>query len=175
MKGSPMNDLTGDTEALVRSLADRVTLIEDKLAISELMTAYGPAVDSGSADAVAALWTADGVYDVDTGVMRGHDEIVAMVRSTAHQSWIQGGCGHILEPGHTLVDGDSAVSTCKSQLIIRDGDSFKVLRVTATRWELAKIDGRWKVTKRISRVLDGRAEARELLAADGAAHRTPRG
>ena len=43
-----MNDLTPDTEALVRSLAQRVALLEDKLAITELMTAYGPAIDSGS-------------------------------------------------------------------------------------------------------------------------------
>ena len=160
-----MNDLTPDTEALVRSLAQRVALLEDKLAITELMTAYGPAIDSGSAEAVARLWTEDGVYDVDTGVMRGHAEITAMVRSQAHQSWIEGGCGHVLEPGHTRVDGTTAVSTCKSQLIIRDGDSFKVHRVTATRWNLEKIDGQWKVTLRTSRVLDGRAEARDLLAA----------
>lgn len=159
-----MTDRTAETEALVRSVAQRVALLEDKLAITELMTAYGPAIDSGSVDAVARLWTEDGVYDVDTGVMRGHTEIKAMVRSQAHQAWIEGGCGHVLEPGHTVVDGDTAVSTCKSQLIIRDGDSFKVLRVTATRWELVKIDGLWKVTLRISRVLDGRPEARELLA-----------
>ncbi|MDH3022782.1 nuclear transport factor 2 family protein [Gordonia alkanivorans] len=160
-----MNETTNDPENLIRSLAERVAALEDKLAISELMTAYGPAIDSGSVEAVARLWTEDGVYDVDTGVMRGHAEIKAMVRSQAHQAWIDGGCGHILEPGHTRIDGDTAVSTCKSQLIIRDGDGFRVFRVTATRWELEKIDGQWKVRTRISRILDGRPEARDLLAA----------
>ena len=59
--------MTG-TEELVRALAERVTALEDKLAILELMTAYGPAIDSGSADAVARLWTEDGVYDVERAV-----------------------------------------------------------------------------------------------------------
>lgn len=160
-----MSDNTTEMETLVRSLTQRVTLLEDKLAITELMTAYGPAVDSGSAEAVARLWTEDGVYDVDTGIMRGHAEITAMVRSQAHRNWIEGGCGHVLEPGHIHIEGDTAVATCKSQLIVNDGDHFEVRRVTATRWELRKIDGQWKVTLRIGRLLDGRAEARDLLAA----------
>lgn len=153
-----------DTEKLLTALSERVTTLEDKLAILELMTAYGPAVDSGSAEAVARLWTENGVYDVDTGVMRGHAEITAMVRSHAHQRWIGRGCAHMLEPGHIRLDGDTAVATCKSQLIIHDDNGFRVHRITANRWELAKIDGEWKVTRRVNRLLDGGDEARELLA-----------
>ncbi|MFZ2175363.1 MAG: nuclear transport factor 2 family protein [Rhodococcus sp. (in: high G+C Gram-positive bacteria)] len=160
-----MTDTATDTHALIRALADRVTVLEDKLAIIELMTAYGPAVDSGSAEAVARLWAADGVYDVDTGLLRGHAEIIAMVQSKAHQGWIGAGCAHILEPGHILLDGDTAVATCKSQLIIREDDGFRVHRISANRWELAKIDGQWKVTRRTNRLLDGSEEARALLAA----------
>ncbi|QTJ66868.1 nuclear transport factor 2 family protein [Rhodococcus sp. ZPP] len=157
--------MTDTEKQLLQSLLGRVAVLEDKLAILELMTAYGPAIDSGSAEAVARLWTEDGVYDVDTGVLRGHAAITAMVQSQAHQGWIGGGCAHMLEPGHIRVDGDTAVATCKSQLIIRDEDGFRVHRITANRWELAKIDGVWKVTRRTNRLLDGREEARALLAA----------
>ncbi|RMI28563.1 nuclear transport factor 2 family protein [Nocardia stercoris] len=155
-----------DTAELVTQLAARVRTLEDKLAISGLMAAYGPAIDSGSADAVAALWTDDGVYDIDTGVLRGHAEIIAMVRSRAHQDFIAGGCAHLLEPGHIHVDGDTAVATGKSQLVLRGGDGFRVARITANRWEFARVGGEWKVTRRTSRLLDGRADARELLALD---------
>lgn len=156
-----------DTAALVRELADRVSQLEDKLAIVELMTSYGPAIDSGSADAVAKVWTEDGVYDVDVAVFSGHAEIIKMVRSDAHQGYIRGGCGHILEPGYVKIDGDAAVATCKSQLILKnpEADGFTVMRVTANRWEMRKINGEWKCVKRISRVLDGRPEAVALLAA----------
>ena len=156
-----------ETAALVRELAERVTQLEDRIAILNLMTSYGPAIDSGSAEAVAAVWTEDGVYDVDTAVYSGHDEIKAMVGSKSHQGFIAGGCGHILEPGYVKVDGDTAVATCKSQLILnnRDAPGFTVMRVTANRREMRKIDGAWKCVKRISRVLDGRADAVALLAA----------
>ncbi|MEU4311538.1 nuclear transport factor 2 family protein [Nocardia sp. NPDC024068] len=153
-----------DTAALVAQLAARVQHLEDTLAVTELLTAYGPAVDSGSAEAAARLWIEDGVYDVDTGIMRGHAEILAMVRSAPHQRLIRAGCAHILEPGHIRIDGETAVATNKSQLIAGGPDGFRVLRITANRWELVRVDGGWKVARRTSRLLDGRAEARDLLA-----------
>lgn len=150
----------------VEALEARVHTLDDKIAINDLITAYGPAVDSGCAEAVASLWTEDGVYDVDTGIMNGRKAIEAMVRSKAHQSWIGGGCGHLSEPLHVIVDGDTAVATGHTQLVIHNGDgTFRVHRVTANRWELVRQDGAWQVAKRTGRVLDGRSEARDLLAA----------
>lgn len=157
-----------DTDAIVRDLAKRVTELEDRIAILTLMTSYGPAIDSGSAEAVAAVWTEDGEYDVDSGVYSGHEGIKAMVASDSHQGFIAGGCGHVLEPGYVKIDGDTAVATCKSQLILNNPKAagYTVMRVTANRWELRKdASGAWKCTRRISRVLDGRADAIALLAA----------
>ncbi|MGF7121665.1 nuclear transport factor 2 family protein [Rhodococcus sp. TAF43] len=158
-----------DTAALVQSLVERVQLLEDKIAIQEIMTAYGPAVDSGDADRVGALFAEDGVYDVDMRIMRGRAEIMEMVRTRPHQDYIGGGCGHLLDPMNIRVEGDTAVATCHSQLIMNDdnSDGFRVWRVTANRWEFARIDGRWQITYRTGRVLDGRPEARDLLARAG--------
>ncbi|MFD6675646.1 nuclear transport factor 2 family protein [Rhodococcus zopfii] len=156
--------MTDPTE-LVEQLARRVELLEDTLAIQQIVTTYGPAVDSGSAEAVGALWTEDGVYEVDSGAYRGRDQIMAMVRSEAHQGYIHGGCGHMLDPLNIRVDGDTAVVICHSQLILNTDKGFRVQRVTANRWELVRMDGRWQVKLRIARVLDGRADARDLLAA----------
>ncbi|PTR31185.1 uncharacterized protein (TIGR02246 family) [Rhodococcus sp. OK519] len=158
-----------DTATLVQSLVERIELLEDKLAIQELITSYGPAVDAGRAEKVGALWTEDAVYDVDNHFMDGRDEIMAMVRGNAHQGLIHSGCGHLLDPIKIAVDGDRAVATCHSQLLRRnpDEDSFRVWRVTANRFELAKIGGEWKIQRRTSRVLDGRAEAPALLARAG--------
>lgn len=150
---------------LLQDLAARVDALEDRGAIVTLMTSYGPAIDAGDADAVAQVWTEDGEYDVDTGVMRGHDEIRAMVRGSMHQGFIQGGCAHILEPGSVEVTGDTAVATCKSLLVTADGAGgpFTVLRATANRWELVRVTGGWRCRRRIGRLLDGRPEARALL------------
>lgn len=157
-----------DSSALVESLIARVELLEDKLAITELLTAYSPAVDSGSADEVANLWLEDGVYDVDTGAMHGRGELRAMVKSDAHQHWIMNGAAHMMTPAHIRINGNEAVATCHSQLIIKDPENpkgFKVLRITANRWELVKNDGVWKVKLRTNSILDGRPEARAILAA----------
>lgn len=156
-----------DTARLLRELSDRVAYLEDRQAIVDLMTSYGPAIDSGSAEAVAHVWTDDGVYDVDTGIMRGHAEITAMVRGDQHQGLIAHGCAHVLEPGSVIIDGDTAVAGCKSLLILARADksAFTVVRATANRWEMVKTGGRWKCARRTSRVLDGRTEAPELLAA----------
>lgn len=164
------SDTAADTAALARQLSElteRVTHLEDRQAIIDLMTSYGPAIDAGCDEAVARVWTDDGIYDVDTGRMHGHADIAAMVRGDDHQRLIAGGCAHVLEPGSVLVDGDTAVATCKSLLILNrpNKNGFAVLRATANRWEMIKLNGQWKCRRRISRVLDGRTEARDLLAA----------
>jgi len=155
-----------DIEARLAALEDRVRLLEDHNAIMRLLCTYGPAVDSGSAETVAQLWTEDGVYDVDTGRMDGREQIAAMVRSDSHQKWINGGCGHVISPAHLTVTGDTAVATCHTQMILkRHGkDGYTVGRVTANRWELARTSDGWKVTTRTNRLLNGSPEARELLA-----------
>ncbi len=156
-----------DIETRLAQLEDRIALLEDHNAIMRLMYAYGPAVDSGSADTVAQLWTEDGVYDVDTGRLDGRAEIAAMVRSDAHQHWINNGCGHVISPAHITVTGDTAVATCHTQMILKrqSRDGYSVGRVTANRWEFARTAQGWKATLRTNRLLDGGAEARELLAA----------
>ncbi len=155
-----------NTARLLQDLSARVAALEDRQAITDLMASYGPAVDAGDPDAVATLWTDDGVYDVDTGVMHGRDEIAAMVVGERHQGYVRGGCAHILEPASVRVDGDTAVATGKSMLVTADGDGggFTVLRATANRWEFVRTADGWRCRRRIGRVLDGGRESREVLA-----------
>lgn len=158
-----------DTAELVASLLDRVRALEDKAAIQEVLTAYGPAVDAGDAEAVGRLWVENAVYDIDIRVMEGRDAITEMVRTAPHQDYIAEGCGHLLDPIHVRVDGDTAVATCHSMLLRRnpDEDSFRVWRVTANRFELVRTDGTWLIRRRTARLLDGSTAARELLGRTG--------
>ena len=52
-----------DIEKRLAALEAKVHDLEDQVALYQLMSAYGPLVDSGDADATAGLWTEDGVYD----------------------------------------------------------------------------------------------------------------
>ncbi|UVE94060.1 nuclear transport factor 2 family protein [Dietzia sp. B32] len=149
----------------------RLATAEDELAILRLLAAYSPRVDSGDAEGVAELWTEDGVYDVDTGVLEGHAGLVEMVHGDAHQGLIAHGCGHVPSLPVVLLDGDHAVATGYTQLVVRSSrpGRYTVLRVTASRWELERRgrvdapDRGWRVVLRTARAVTDDGEGRALL------------
>lgn len=146
----------------------RVEAMEDKWQILQLLSTYGPAVDSGSADAASELWQEDGVYDVDSGILDGRGDVKSMIEGELHQNFIMNGSAHMMSVPRIELCGDRAVATGHSQLVIkipRTEADFKVLRITANRWELVREGNHWRVSRRVGRLLDGRSDARELLAA----------
>jgi ketosteroid isomerase-like protein len=161
-------------EDRIAALEQRLRRVEDELAIGRLMASYGPLVDAGDADAVAGLWAEDGEYDVEGWHMRSRAEVAEMVRSPAHQGLIGGGSAHFLGPVRVEVDGDQAIAVCESILVQRNDNGssgYRVWRAGANHVMLRRTAAGWRIVKRISRQLDGSAEARDLLAAGVMGHR----
>jgi hypothetical protein len=157
---------SGDAlERRVAALEERLHAAEDRLEIQRLIAAYGPAVDSGRSAAAAALWTRDGAYDTYPAPARGTEAIAALFDADLHRSLVRGGCAHLQATPHIELDGDRAVATFHSLLLTRDEatDGFRVWRASANRCELTREPGGWRVQRRVNRVLDGGAEARDLL------------
>ena len=162
-----------DIEARLKALEARVHELEDQVQLYQIMSAYGPLVDSGDAEATSALWTEDGIYDWgggSSGVKQGaagaafnRAEIADMVRGEYHQAIIKGGSGHVIGLPHITVDGDAAVAISYSRLYRHDGDNFRIWRVGANRWEFVRTPEGWRVKRRINRVLTGDEEPRALL------------
>lgn len=160
------------TEARISDTLTRLDAAQDELAVLRILAAYSPRVDSGDAEGVAELWTEDGVYDVDTGVLEGHQGLTEMVRGDAHQGLIAHGCGHVPSLPLVLIDGDRAVATGYTQLVVRSSKPgrYTVLRVTASRWELERRgsadapDRGWRVVLRTARAVTDDGEGRALLA-----------
>jgi uncharacterized protein (TIGR02246 family) len=157
----------------IAALEARLLDLEDERDIGRLIATYGPLVDAGAAHEVADLWTEDGVYDVDEVYLEGHDQLAAMVRSRAHQAWIDAGCAHFVGPARVTVTGDTAIAVCHSLMVVRQDGEFVVRRATANHWALARTAEGWRVTRRTSRVLDGRAESPRLLAAGARGEAAP--
>jgi ketosteroid isomerase-like protein len=156
-----------ELQAAVAGLRDRVRLLEDHLQITQLVAQYGPAVDSGSADATAALWTDDGVFDAAGALeMHGHDEIAGMVHSDGHQDLIRHGCGHVLTVPHVVVHGDQAEGRSYALNIRWDPDTqrFWVARLSANTWRWVRTSDGWRIAHRVNANLDGTPEHRQLLA-----------
>lgn len=154
-----------DVRAAVEALDRRIAHLEDHVALSQLMMSYGPAVDSGSSEVAAALWTDDGVYDYDntTADLEGAAAIKAMVEGAQHQGYILSGCAHVVSMPYLQIDGDRAVGTCYSALNHHDGDGFRIGRITANRWEFVRTPEGWRVQRRTNRILNGEEEPRALL------------
>lgn len=174
-EASRLDSLEARLTSLESRLGDahaRLATAEDELAILRILAAYSPRVDSGDAEGVAELWTEDGVYDVDTGVLNGHEGLIEMVRGDAHQGLIAHGCGHVPSLPVVLLDGDRAVATGYTQLVVRSSKPgrYTVLRVTASRWELERRgpvqapDRGWRVVLRTARAVTDDGEGRQLLA-----------
>jgi hypothetical protein len=156
-----------ELRATVETLAAKVRALSDQVEIMQLVAQYGPAVDSGSGEAAAGLWTEDGTFDAVPHLrMRGRDDIAGMVSGDGHQSLIRGGCGHVLTMPHIVVDGDHATGRSHALNIRWDADAgrFWVARVSANTWRWVRTPQGWRICERINANLDGTAAHREMLA-----------
>jgi hypothetical protein len=163
------------------ALEKRLRQLEDERDISQLIASYGPFVDSANADGAAALWDADGSYDVEGWRMNTSDDVHAMVSSPSHRELVAGGCCHFLGPAVVTVNGDSAVAVCESLVLLRSGQAaqdridceawcsapgeYVVWRATANHFALSHRDDQWRITARTSRLLNGKPGAHALLTA----------
>jgi ketosteroid isomerase-like protein len=152
-----------DLRQQVADLARRVRALEDELAIHRQIVRYGFAVDRGDAEAAAALFTEDTVYDVDGPLrMDGRDGVRAMVTGPRHRAMLPN-CAHQIGPAVVEPDGDRARAVGYSRVYVRGPAGIGIYRVSANRWELVRREGTWLVARRTTRLL-GHEEAQTLLA-----------
>lgn len=146
------------------SLEARLRILEDKEAIRDLIAHYGPLVDSGDSDRVAALWTEDGSYSV--GGMtdaQGRAAIAGLVESDLHRQLMRAGCAHLLGPVAIELQDDFAIARGHSVVFRHTDAGFEVWRVSANRWELERGEQGWQVRRRVNAPLDGSEAACALL------------
>ena len=142
----------------VADLAARIARLEDTEAIRNLIAAYGPLADRGDAAGVAALWTADGEYDVGGfGIASGREAIAGLIESATHRDLVACGCAHVLSPHHVALNGDTAVAIGYSTVYRLVEGTPDPWRVSANKWHLERQqDGRWLVIRRVNRPIDAR-------------------
>lgn len=165
---------TADMSELER----RLRIVEDKLAIYELVASHPPSADTGAADYTISVYHEDGVFDRGPTLdgARGAKEIAAFIQRPEHAAAIRGGLAHF--SGLPLVDlrGDAAVVTSYLMIVHLDhegeprglpnhGDStgYRIHRAVVNRWELERRDGRWIIKKRTLLPVDGSDIHQQLL------------
>lgn len=145
------------------ALEERVKLLEDQVDIHRLINSWGPAVDTGNAEAAASLFSEDATLESDMSYLMGPAAIAVMVRAEGHQSLIRSGSAHIPAFPVVKVDGDRATATGYTRVYRHTSDGYEVWRVSANRWEFRRSPEGWRVTKRTNHVIDGGPEASKIL------------
>ncbi|EOV3157496.1 nuclear transport factor 2 family protein (plasmid) [Enterobacter ludwigii] len=160
------------------SIEKRLRVIEDKLAIYELIASHPPSADTGLAEYTASVYLENGVFDRGPVLDGAHGvkAIAEFIQRPQHEEAIRGGLAHFT--GLPLIDlrGDHAIVTTYLMIIHLDhegaprelanhgtSNGYRIHRVVANRWMLERQNGRWKVAKRTLLPIDGSDGPRELL------------
>ena len=123
----------------------------DKFEIHELVARYNKAIDTGDAEGWADTFTEDGEFHGLVGVFKGRGELEDFVRSyvseeqfadwAASQHWTT----NLVIEG----DGDHAELFAHVKMVKPEADGGRIILVGSYDDTLAKVDGRWRFTKRI--------------------------
>jgi uncharacterized protein (TIGR02246 family) len=147
----------------LQALEARLEAVEAQLEIRDVLARYSFAMDSGDADAAAALFAPDAVTTIDQGrlVLRGQEGIRELVLGPEHQSVLPGS-SHTIGPVLIEVDGDEAFVIGYSRIDYSEDHRISPIRSAANLWRLARRSGKWVVVERQSQFLGTRAGQRLL-------------
>jgi hypothetical protein len=164
--------LRAQAEALSQ-YGQRLRRVEDQLAIQNLMTRYGLAADCGNASLAMDCHTEHAQYRVSAPkagrdgvhedlVLAGREAIGAMLRSELHQSMLPN-TAHTVGPSDIRVEGDCAHAIGYSRLYLYEGGQPRLMRLSINQWKFERVDGRWLIAERSSRLV-GEDAAQRILA-----------
>lgn len=160
-----------------RSLEERLRDVEDRLEIYDLIASHPPSADTGADYYTKLFYTEDGALDLGRGApVVGNETIAAITRTPGHQAAIAGGLAHFAGLPKIEIDGDKATVTSYLQILTPHptaaphevpnhgvSNGFRIHRVAANRWDLARTPDGWKIRRRTVRTIDGSDPPREIL------------
>ncbi len=146
-------------------LHERLQVIEDRLALADLIARYGPAVDSGDGKSLARDWCEEAVYAGDGWEFRGREAIAGIPDFPQHRAFMAQGCAHVLGPHAITLSGDTASARGHSLVMVHAQAQglWQVVRASANLWQFRREPQGWRILRRDLRPLDGSPAAQALL------------
>jgi hypothetical protein len=157
-----------DTDQRIDRLEQRISQLEDQIAIYQLLATYGPSADSGSDDVVRDLYTVDGTYDSGLEAFAGADAVGDMIASLPlHRQVMAEGSSHVVTMPVVRIEGDRAYAVCHGQLqrFDKEADQFRIWRSSGVQLEFLRTPQGWRFARRSNRLLDGSPESHAHLRA----------
>ncbi len=140
--------MTPTSQTDIADLGRRLALLEDREAIRELTARYCWLVTRGEAEAVSALYTADGVFEVPAPD-GGRHETVGRAAIFQRLASVRPGQVCPIVGNHIIaVTGDEAVGTCAMRNTPRDVEGNLSQVVGFYRDQYRREDGGWRFAAR---------------------------
>src|SRR5258707_4866025 len=151
------------TDSDAAGLEARLKIVEDKLAIYELIASHPPSADTGSADYASSVYLEDGVFDRGPTLdgATGVENIAAFTLRPAHEQAIRDGLAHFAGLPLIDLDGDRAVVTSALMTIHLDHEGrsralpnhrpsqgYRNHRDLVNRWEVERRNRPWIIANR---------------------------
>jgi ketosteroid isomerase-like protein len=150
-----------------KDLLNRITAVEDRLEIQNLLAGSAFSSDVASESYWAKMFTEDATFDRGVGRQyKGRDEILKIVNAPEQKEAIKGGMTHLAMLPHITLKGNTAVATGYLLIVIPDttashvklpgkgiSPGFTIYQLTVNQWKLLRTSDGWKVTNRTVRPL----------------------
>ena len=124
------------------STEQRIQELEDREAIRELTARYCHAVARGDGTAIVAMFTDDGVFQMEPRAVSGRAELEDFYGAVSASPPIPFIQNHVIE-----LAGDGARGTCSVEIrLVQDGEAY-----TAAGWyedTYRRVDGSWRFARR---------------------------
>jgi SnoaL-like domain len=155
-----------DTALAISELANRLTTLEDRLEILNILAGLPHSSDVGHQGYQNSVYHDDCIMDRNNpdDLVIGKTAIVNIISNDQHREAIKAGMVHFAGLPHIRIEGPQAIATGYLQIVVPvtsgseaalsgygPSDGFAIWRITANRWELKKGDAGWKVIRRTIR------------------------
>ena len=155
-------------EERLAALEARCRAAEDHLEILNLLTSYGPLVDSGWDTQAVKLWAEGGGYnfslpDGGAGRLEAPEPLAGLYRSEGHMGLVTAGCSHLTATPKITIDGDDAQALGYSFVVVREGERWILWRAAINHWTLKREPEGWRIVERFNRTLNGSEESHNIM------------
>jgi uncharacterized protein (TIGR02246 family) len=125
--------------------------LADELAVRNVVAALSRTADGGDVDAYVALFAPDATWELPDAVRRGHADIRAgsLARRAAGEVGPGTATRHVTTNLVVAVDGDAATAQSTWLYLTDTTGTPTISRVGGYDDELARVDGRWLLTRRV--------------------------
>jgi hypothetical protein len=145
-------------EDRVSALEARLRTLEDQEKIRRCLARYGFNADLGRSEEYLNLWSEDGLYDLDSGQLRGEPALRDMITSPtgAHKSQIENRSMHAVGNLFIEIQGETAFAEGYSIVWVRNPEGRHEPRTAGyNHWDFRRKGEGWLMTRRLRREVGG--------------------